>query len=469
MKHDRMLRASAAATAVAFEQKDGTELPTDPGKAIEQIATSFEAFRKSHDEQIAELKKGVTDPVLTERLSKIEKSLEDGSEAKQKIDAAIAAERKEREELELRLQREGIKGNGDGAKRELELKTFNRILAGEAAERKQQAIVLDSKGYDEYKSAFDAMLRRNEKLLTPEEVKTLSVGSDPDGGYLVTPDVSGRIARKIYESSPIRQLASVQPISTDALEGMEDIGEAGCGYAGEHSTSGDATTPQLGKWRIPVFTIDTEPKATQQLLDDGMIDVEAWLGGKVGNKFGRFESAEFVNGAANKIRGFAAGYAMSLDDGTGVTWGQLGYLATGVNGDFAATKPADKLHELIGAVKVGYLPNASFVTRRTVVTKIRKFKDANDRYILQPSLVLGSPDTLMGYPLVRAEDMPALGNASKSLAFGDFREAYQIVDRQGERVLRDPYTAKPYVKFYTTKRVGGGIINYEAIKLLSFG
>jgi HK97 family phage major capsid protein len=109
------------------------------------------------------------------------------------------------------------------------------------------------------------------------------------------------------------------------------------------------------------------------------------------------------------------------------------------------------------------------VTRRTVVTKIRKFKDANDRYILQPSLVLGSPDTMMGYPLVRAEDMPALGNASKSLAFGDFREAYQIVDRQGERVLRDPYTSKPYVKFYTTKRVGGGIVNYEAIKLLSFG
>jgi HK97 family phage major capsid protein len=454
---------------LAVEHKDAGDLPTDPGKAIEQIATSFEEFRKSHDEQIAELKKGVSDPVLTERLSKIEKSLEDGSEAKQKIDAAIAAERKEREDLELRLQREGIKGNGDNAKRELELKTFNRILAGEAAERKQQPVVLDSKGYDEYKTAFDAMLRKNEKLLTPDEVKTLSVGSDPDGGYLVTPDVSGRIAKKLYETSPIRQLASVQPISTDALEGMEDIGEAGCGYAGEHGTSGDGTTPQLGKWRIPVFIIDTEPKATQQLLDDGMIDVEAWLGGKVGNKFGRFENSEFVNGAANKIRGFAAGYTMALDDGTGVTWGQIGYVATGVNGDFAATKPADKLHDLIGAVKVDYLPNASFVTRRTVVTKIRKFKDANDRYILQPSLVLGSPDTLMGYPLVRAEDMPALGNASKSLAFGDFREAYQIVDRQGERVLRDPYTAKPYVKFYTTKRVGGGIVNYEAIKLLSFG
>jgi HK97 family phage major capsid protein len=318
--------AMSILAAGAFEQKDGNDLPDDPVKAIEQIAGAFDAFRKSHDEQIKELKKGVTDPVLTDRLEKIEKSLEDGSEAKQKIEAAIAAERKEREDFELRLQREGIKGNGDAAKAELELKTFNRILAGEAAERKQQPVALDAKGYDEYKAAFDAMMRKSEKLLTPEETKTLQVGSDPDGGYLVTPDVSGRIAKKVYETSPIRQLASVQLISTDALEGMEDLGEAGCGYAGEHGTSGDTTTPQLGKWRIPVFIIDTEPKATQQLLDDAMIDVEAWLGGKVGNKFGRFENSEFVNGAANKIRGFAGGYATAADSGSGVTWGSIGYV-----------------------------------------------------------------------------------------------------------------------------------------------
>jgi HK97 family phage major capsid protein len=456
--------------APAFEQKDGpADLPDDPVKAIEQIATSFEAFKSSHEEQIKELKKGVADPVLIERLSKIEKSLEDGSEAKQKIEAAIAAERKEREDLELRLQREGIKGDGDGAKRELEIKTFNRMLAADAAERKQKAVELDGKGYDEYKAAFDRMLRMNEKLLTPEEMKTLSVGSDPDGGYLVTPDTSGRVAKKVFETSPIRQIASVQVISTDALEGMEDVGDAGCGYAGEHSTSGDTTTPTIGKWRIPVHIIDTEPKATQQLLDDAAIDVEAWLGAKVGSKIGRFENAEFVTGAANKILGFAAGYTMTLDSGAGVSWGEIGYVATGVSSDFAASNPADKLHELVGALKVDYLANARFVTRRTVVTKMRKFKDANGLYLLQPSLVLGVPDAVMGYPLLRAEDMPTLANNSKSLAFGDFAQAYQIVDRQQLRVLRDPYTAKPYVKFYTTKRTGGGVVNYEAIKLLNFG
>jgi hypothetical protein len=228
------------AAAPAFEQKDGlsADLPSDPAEAIGKIAEAWDAFTKSHTEEMKELKKGVADPVLVERLSKIEKSLEDGSEAKQKIEAAIAAERKEREDLELRLQREGIKGDGDGAKRELEIKTFNRMLAAEAAERKQKAVELDGKGYDEYKAAFDRMLRMNEKLLTPEEMKTLSVGSDPDGGYLVTPDTSGRVAKKVFETSPIRQIASVQVISTDALEGMEDVGDAGCGYAGEHSTVG---------------------------------------------------------------------------------------------------------------------------------------------------------------------------------------------------------------------------------------
>jgi HK97 family phage major capsid protein len=454
--------------APSFEQKDGGSGDPDPAKAIEQIATSFEAFRKSHDEQIAELKKGVTDPVLTERLSKIEKSLDDGSEAKQKIEAAIAAERKEREDLELRLQREGIKGNGDGAKRELEIKTFNRMLAADAAERKQQAVALDSKGYDEYKAAFDRMLRNNEKLLTPEETKTLSVGSDPDGGYLVTPDTSGRIAKKVFETSPIRQIAAVQVISTDALEGMEDIGEAGCGYAGEHSQGSDTTTPGLGKWRIPVHIIDTEPKATQQLLDDAAVDVEAWLSGKVGNKFGRFENGEFVNGAANRILGFVGGYPTASDDSTGVAWGTIGYVGTGTNADFAGTNPADKLHELVGALKVDYLNNARFVTRRMVITKIRKFKTTTGEYLLQPSLALGVPETLLGYPLMRAEDMPALANGSLSMAFGDFQQAYQIVDRQQLRVLRDPYTAKPYVKFYTTKRTGGGVVNYEAVKLLKF-
>lgn len=434
---------------------------------LEKQGEAFDAFKKSHAEEISEIKKsGSADPVLLERMGKVEKSLDNFVEAKAKLEAGIEAERKEREDLEMRLQRLNIKGNGDGAKHELEVKTFNLTLAAEAAERKQTFTPLDDKAYDEYKAAFGQMLRKNDRVLTAEEVKTLQVGSDPDGGYLVTPDVTGRIVKKAYETSPMRQICAVQQISTDALEGMEDLGEAGVGYAGEHAASGDTTTPQLGKWRIPVWIIDTEPKATQQLLDDAAVDVEAWLGGKVGDKFGRFENSEFVKGGASKIRGFT-GYAVAADDGTGVTWGQLGYVASGASGAFGST--GDKIHELVGALKNDYLPNARFVTRRQVVTGLRKMKDGQNNYLWQPSFVLGQPESLVGYPLTRAEDMPALAANSLSLAFGDFMQGYQIVDRQGIRVLRDPYTAKPYVKFYTTKRVGGAVINFEAIKLMKFG
>jgi HK97 family phage major capsid protein len=436
---------------------------TELKSLIETQGKAFEAFKETHDE----LKK--SDVLTAEKLDRIEKSLDDAVEAKAKIESGLAAERKEREELELRLQRLNIKGNGDGALAELELKTFNIRLASAAADRKLTVAPLTQPEYDGYKAAFGRFLRTDDRQLTPDEVKTLSVGSDPDGGYLVTPDITGRMVKKIYETSPIRQLAYVQNIGRDALEGMEDLGEAGCGYAGEHAVGGDTTTPQLGKWRIEVHILDTEPKATQQLLDDAEVDVEAWLADKVANKFSRFENSEFVNGAANKIRGFAAGYTMSVDAGSGVSWGEIGYVATGVNGDFAASNPGDKINDLVGALKVDYLPNAKFVTRRTVVTKMRKFKLSTGEYMWQPSLVLGVPETFLGHPLIRAEDMPALGNASKSLAFGDFNQGYTIADRQMIRVLRDPFTAKPYVKFYTTKRTGGGVTNFEAIKLLSFG
>lgn len=436
---------------------------------IETQGKAFDAFKEAHAAETAEIKKRLAaDPLIADKLGKIETSLDQAAEGKAKLEAAIAAERKEREDLELRLQRFNIKGDSEGATVEVERKEFNLLLAGQAAEQKTAAVELDAKGYDEYKAAFERMLRKNDRLLSADEVKTLSVGSDPDGGYLVTPDVTGRMVKKVYESSPIRQIASVQAIGTDALEGMEDLGEAGVGYAGEHGTSGDATTPQFGKWRIPVFIIDTEPKATQQLLDDASIDVEGWLADKVANKFARFENAEFVTGAANKIRGFAAGYTMTADTGS-VSWGEIGYIATGVSSDFAASDKPDKIFDLIGTVKNEYLANARFVTRRSVVTKIRKFKDSQGQYLWQPSLVMGAPEMIAGHPLTRAEDMPALANGSKSLAFGDFKEGYQIVDRLGVRVLRDPYTGKPYVKFYTTKRVGGGVVNFEAIKLMHFG
>jgi len=446
-----------------MEMAEIKSLIDDQGKA-------FEAFKATLDTEMKS-KLAKDDPIVTEKLAKIEKSMDDAIEAKNKFESALAAEKKEREDLEARINRNGIKATGEAeAKRELEVKEFNAMLAGVAVEQKRAFTPLDDKGYDEYKSAFNNFMRKNDRMLTPEEVKTLSVGSDPDGGYFVTPDTTGRIVRKVFETSPMRQVASVQTISTDALEGIEDTGDAGAGYAGETSQGSDTTTPQVGKWRIPVFWIDTEPKATQQLLDDAAVDIEAWLSGKVGNKFGRFENAEFVTGAADKIRGIT-GYTTAADSGSGVTWGTIGHVVTGVNGDFAAADKGDKLHDLMGLLKAEYMPNAAWAMKRTTITAVRKFKvsGTGTAYLWEPSFQIGQPERILGYPVVRMEDMPAhTTTGALAVAFGDFREAYQIVDRTGIRVLRDPYTAKPFIKFYTTKRTGGGVVNYEAIKFLKF-
>ena len=433
---------------------------------IAEQGKGFEAFKSSMDEQIAELRKGKADPVLVERLEKIEKSMDDAIEAKTKLEAKLDAEQKEREDLEARLNR-SISSGGPDNEKGLRVLDFNRALKSRRRDLQKDKIDdLDESGYDEYRSALEHYLRKGSEELEPAEKKTLQISIDPDGGYLVTPDVSGRIVRKVYESSPMRQIASQQNISKDKLEGMEDNDEAGAGYAGERSTSGNTDTPQVGRWSIEVFNIDTEPKATSNLLDDADVDVEAWLGDKVSAKFARFENAEFVNGAS-KIRGITS-YPRVLDTGSGVAWGSIGYLKTGVNGGFAASNPADKIFELMGLLKDAYLPNARFVTRRTVITLMRKFKDTTGQYLWQPSLVLGNPETFAAHPISRFEDIPALSANGPSLLFGDFREAYQIVDRQGNRVLRDPLTEKPFVKFYTTRRTGGGVVNFEAYKALEF-
>jgi len=431
---------------------------------IEKQGEAFAAFKETH----AELKKN--DSLTAEKLERIEKALDTAVEAKAALEAAIVAEKKEREELEARINREGIKATSEaGAKAEIELKDWNTFLKSNAAARKQAFEPMDANGYQNYKEAFESFMRKSERLLSADEMKTLSVGSDPDGGYFVTPDIGGQIVKRVYETSPMRQHASVQVISTDALEGIEDLNEAGAGYAGEQAQGSDTTTPQVGKWRIPVYWIDTEPKATQQLLDDAAVNMEAWLADKVGDKLGRFENAEFIAGSIGNIRGLVD-YTTAADTGTGVTWGSIGRVDSGLNADFLAdaNKPVDRLFDLIGTLKNEYMANAKWFTRRSVVVKMRKFKDTTNQYLWQPSLVAGQPEVFMGHAVVRMDDMPTLATNSLSLAFGDMARAYQIVDRQGIRVLRDQYTSKPFVKFYTTKRVGGGVINFEAIKLMRF-
>lgn len=481
MNHKSLQASLLASTMLAMasgcnarelvEHKDANieTVVADITKNITDLGKDFKSFKDAHDEELKGVKKGFADVITAEKVTKIDTMLNSLSESKTALEKLLDGEKKEREALELRIERMGkeVKGGPDIEK---ELKQFNILLKTHNKERGGEFKEFTPEDYGNYKSAFNVLMRKDNRLMTPEELKVLSVGSDPDGGYLVTPDITGQIAKFIYETSEMRQHASVQSIGTDALEGIEDLGQAGAGYAGEHAQGSDVTTPQIGKWRIPVYIIDTEPKATQSLLDDANVDIEAWLAGKVSDKFARFENAEFVAGAT-KIRGFTS-YPTLADAGAGVAWGSFGHIATGTAGDFGATvaTQADKLIDVAGNLKQGYLPNAKWFTHRAMVTKIRKFKIGAtiDAYVWSPGLGINIPETILGAPLVRMEDMPVIAANSLSLAYGDMKSTYQIVDRMGIRVIRDNLTSKPYVKFYTTKRVGGGVLNYEAMKFLKF-
>lgn len=422
-------------------------------EAVEAINKGFEEYKKANDQKLAEIeKKGVADPTTLAKLEKLEADLDKA----QKIadEAVLASKRQNRVVTDE-------KGNV------IDLDGKAHDWAQMNARRRGAPLVAPytAKDLDTYKGAFESFMRKGDKVIEDAELKALQVGTDPDGGYLVTPDTSGRIVQKVFESSPMRAYASVQVISTDALEGLYDLGEAGSGWVGETDARPQTGTPQLGKWRIPVYELYANPAATQKVLDDAAINLEAWLAGKVSEKFARDETAAFVNGnGVNKPRGF-----LTYPDGTTLP-GTIEQIATGASGALAsAPSGADALIDALFALKAPYRANATWFMNRSTLKLVRKAKDSDGAYLWQPGIQSGQPATLLGYPVAAFEDMPNPSSGSFSIAVGDMRAAYQIVDRTGIRVLRDPYTAKPYVLFYTTKRVGGDVVNFEAIKIVRLG
>ena len=431
----------------------------------DQIGRAFEEFKSENNKLIA---KGVKDALAEAKLDKLGQSIDDLTGKKNDLEKRFEAEQKLREDLERKLNKATVNGVADETEAKSVLALNMQIKSVARSRGLPDPAELTAEDCRTYKAAQAKFLRKGLDGLTQEERKAMIVGTDVDGGHFVTPDMSGRIVTRVYDLSPIRQIANVQSIGSDALEGIEDLGEADAGWVGEVATRSDTNTPQIGKYRIEAFVMYAQPKASQKLLDDSSVDIEAWLGGKVADKFARLEGTAFVSGnGVGRPRGFASYTTAATADATR-SWGQLEHVVTGANGAFHTTQ-ADPLFTLLGAFKPHFLNNAKWVTRREVIAAIRKFKTSTTlEYIWQPGLQLGQPDKLLGYPIVMAEDMPALSTNGLSMALGDFREGYQIVDRLGVRTLRDPFTDKPYVKFYTIKRTGGAVVNFEAIKFIKF-
>jgi HK97 family phage major capsid protein len=324
----------------------------------------------------------------------------------------------------------------------------------------------------EHKAAFDSYVRNGESAgLRALEVKAMSVvGSGPgpaDGGYLVPPEVETEIGRRLTVISPIRSIAAVQQISGNVYKKPFMTAGPAVGWVGETASRPQTDSPTLAELSFPAMELYAMPAATPVLLEDAAVNVDEWLAGEVEQVFAAQEGTAFVSGdGTNKPKGFLA--YDKIAEGSWA-WTKIGYVATGTAGAFDDEAPIDALIDLVYTLKAGYRQNAVFVMNRKTQAAVRKLKDPDGNYLWAPPLQVGGRASLLTYSVVEAEDMPNIGTDSYSIAFGDFRRGYLVVDRAGVRVLRDPFSAKPYVLFYTTKRVGGGVQDFDAIKLLKFG
>jgi HK97 family phage major capsid protein len=299
------------------------------------------------------------------------------------------------------------------------------------------------------------------------EQKGLSTTVNAEGGYLVDPQTAETIQSTLRSGSSLRAIANVVTVDATSFDVLIDTTDTGAGWADETTDTSETDAPQIERISIPLYELSAMPKASQRLLDDSAFDVEGWLAGRIADKFARAEADAFINGnGTGKPTGMLNG--ISVDNGSWI-WGVLGHVATGTAGDFDATNPADAIVDLVYALGAQYRANGTFVMNSKTAGAVRKMKDADGRFLWSDGLAAGEPARLMGYPVLIAEDMPDIANDATAIAFGDFNAGYTIAERPDLRVLRDPFSAKPHVLFYATKRVGGSISDFAAIKLLKFG
>lgn len=392
-------------------------------EAFDDFMGAFEAFKSANDERIKELEGRVGGDVLT-------------NEKVERISSAMDSQKAALDRLMLKGARPQLGGGSYFAN-------------------------------SEHKSAFDNYVRRgDERGLRGYEEKAMSYSSDPDGGYLVPDETALEIGTRLAKLSPMRSIASVRQVSGSVLKKPFAINGPAVGWVGETQVRPETAAGTLAELQFPTMELYAMPAATASLLEDSAVDIDQWISSEVETAFAEQESAAFINGdGINKPMGLT-NYA-TVDEASWA-WGSIGTIATGNAGALPATDASDILIDAVYALKAGYRQNANWMMNRRTQADLRKLKDADGNYLWQAPATPGAQAMLMGFPVVEAEDMPDAGAGATPIAFGDFNRGYLIVDRTGVRILRDPYSAKPYVMFYTTKRVGGGVQDFDAIKMIQY-
>jgi HK97 family phage major capsid protein len=387
-----------------------------PAADYTDVLVAFEAFKDANDDRLVQIEKRQSADVVTvEKVDRINKALDD---------------------LILKSRRPQL-----------------------SAERVNEPT--------DHKKAFDAYVRKGDAFaLNAMEAKAMSVGSGQDGGYLVPPETEAEIGRLISKASPFRDICDVRQISAMVHNKPFNTNGHQAGWIGEAANRPQTTSATLAQLTYQTMELYAMPAATQALLDDSIVNIDEWMAREVQTVFGEQETNAFTNGDGITAPKGLLTYPKVAQ--ASWSWGNTGYIATGVGGAWPATAPSDKLMDLVYSVKAGYRVNGRFMLSRNTQSQIRKFKDNQNQYLWQPAQAANLTPTLLGFAVTENEYMPDIATAVHALAFGDFHRGYLIVDRVGVRVLRDPYTAKPYVLFYVTKRVGGGMQDFDAIKTLKF-
>ena len=448
-------------------ENEETQVVQDVKKAIEEIGANskknIDELNRKHEELKTVIEaQGTKDPITKDQLSKL---ADDVTTRQDGLDKEHQKNQARMDAIETAMKRTPGSGSDskDAAQLKKEAKDFYVAsnASGDGVKYNQvKNYEPDIEAYQAYCKSFSEHLRIDEKFMAPEQIKALQVGIDADGGYTVTPEVSNRIVGRIFESDPIRQLASVMSISTGALEMLEDVDEAAADWESERVANAESGTPQWKQKRIPVHILSARPRATQVLLDDSGINIESWLSNKVADKMSRTESASFVTGnGVGKPTGF----------GTYSAWSTAGTYEYGKieqqNMGHATEFTTDGLIKVKYRMVEYYLNRGTWLTNRLNVRDIMLLKDGDGQYIWRPGITEGQSSSLLGLPLRMATTVAATAASALAIYLADWKEAYQIVDRQGISVQRDPYTVKPFVEFYTRKRVGGDVVNYQAIKI----
>jgi len=313
----------------------------------------------------------------------------------------------------------------------------------------------------EVKSFVDGFLRQGRET----ELKSLSGAVAADGGYAVPREIDAKIAAVLKKISPIRGIAQVVQVGTAGYRKLIMTSGSASGWVSETAGRPETTAPKFAEIAPPFGELYANPSASQAMLDDAMFNVEEWLANEIAGEFARAEAAAFINGTGtNQPKGFLGAATSNASDATRA-FGTLQFIASG-NATAFDTAPELKLIDLVHSLKAAHRQGAVFVMNSATLAQIRKFKAADGSFLWTPGLLDGAPARLLGYPVIEAEDMPDIAAGNLPIAFGNFRNGYLIAERSATKILRDPYTSKPFVNFYATKRVGGQVLDSEAIKLL---